>query len=113
MCVCLCVRVYVRARVCFRARVFFWCAVEVMDEEDGGALKKRKFRSRAHANPLADPQFEYPVSPMSVPISLSNCLAPLCISVCLHVAFLFYFFYRSCFYRVQSCLSGLMDVIYI
>jgi len=39
--------------------------VEVVDE-DGGALKKRKFRSRAHANPLADPQFEYPVSPMCV-----------------------------------------------
>jgi hypothetical protein len=40
-------------------------AVEVVDEEDGGVLKKRKFRSRAHANPLADPQFEYPVSPRS------------------------------------------------
>lgn len=34
-------------------------SVEV--EEDGGVLKKRKFRSRAHANPLADPHFEYPV----------------------------------------------------
>lgn len=39
-----------------RAPIF---AVEV--EEDGGVLKKRKFRSRAHANPLADPHFEYPV----------------------------------------------------
>ena len=35
-------------------------------EEDGGVLRKRKFRSRAHANPLADPQFEYPVDPDSV-----------------------------------------------
>jgi hypothetical protein len=43
---------------------FTWRAVEVPDEEEGGALRKRKFRSRAHANPLADPQFEYPVSPM-------------------------------------------------
>ena len=40
--------------------------VEVADEEDGGVLRKRKFRSRAHANPLADPQFEYPVSPACV-----------------------------------------------
>ncbi|EKX49282.1 hypothetical protein GUITHDRAFT_151494 [Guillardia theta CCMP2712] len=32
-------------------------------EDDTGGVKKRKFRSRAHANPLADPQFEYPVSP--------------------------------------------------
>uniref|UniRef100_A0A6T8JI12 tRNA (guanine-N(7)-)-methyltransferase n=1 Tax=Hemiselmis andersenii TaxID=464988 RepID=A0A6T8JI12_HEMAN len=39
-------------------------SVEV--EEDGGVLRKRKFRSRAHANPLADPQFEYPVDPNSV-----------------------------------------------
>ena len=48
-------------------RLIEFLAVEVADDEDGGALRKRKFRSRAHANPLADPQFEYPVSPMLVP----------------------------------------------
>jgi hypothetical protein len=38
----------------------FMFTVEV--EEQEGSLRKRKFRSRAHANPLADPQFEYPVN---------------------------------------------------
>jgi len=38
-------------------------ADETVEEEadESGTLRKRKFRSRAHANPLADPQFEYPV----------------------------------------------------
>eukprot|EP00960_Hanusia_phi_P009048 260909-Hanusia_phi.AAC.3 len=43
-------------------------AVEV--EDDTGGVKKRKFRSRAHANPLADPQFEYPVSRESFAMQL-------------------------------------------
>jgi hypothetical protein len=46
-------------------------AVEVADEENG-VLRKRKFRSRAHANPLADPAFEYPVSREFIPAHTYN-----------------------------------------
>eukprot|EP00290_Baffinella_frigidus_P011845 CAMPEP_0180143858 /NCGR_PEP_ID=MMETSP0986-20121125/16531_1 /TAXON_ID=697907 /ORGANISM="non described non described, Strain CCMP2293" /LENGTH=266 /DNA_ID=CAMNT_0022087537 /DNA_START=40 /DNA_END=840 /DNA_ORIENTATION=- len=50
--------------------------VEEEAGDDSGTLRKRKFRSRAHANPLADPQFEYPVDPASV--DWTACYPALC-----------------------------------